>query len=158
MKTPSHRLVSSFLLSVLRFAHYTGINLVAALYYRLGQECGWVLRRLHEAGINWGTYTDLLGTHCNAHANNLAIVYPSLHRHSQNGGGAKEKQKDDDPLHRSLLAPLDFDMAFKREDFLPRLVSNKTDRETSPLGMGLMNSPLFFLFPPHSVIRLLLKS
>ncbi len=73
------------------------VVLLTKLFWQLGFECGRVLRILHQAGISWGTYDDLLGTHCNAHANNL-VVLPL-----------------NDAAH--LLAPLDFDMAFTHETY-----------------------------------------
>lgn len=72
-------------------------NLLPRLYRRLGLECGRFTRALHAAEISWGTYMDALGTHCNAHANNLILLQSSTW----------------------LLAPLDFDMAFSRQAYLP---------------------------------------
>eukprot|EP01064_Diplonema_japonicum_P011345 TRINITY_DN18651_c0_g1_i1.p1 TRINITY_DN18651_c0_g1~~TRINITY_DN18651_c0_g1_i1.p1 ORF type:complete len:864 (+),score=141.21 TRINITY_DN18651_c0_g1_i1:58-2592(+) len=63
---------------------------------RVGWECSDVMCALEKAGISWGTYRDCLGTHCNAHINNMVVV--------RNGG-------------ERLLAAVDFDMAFTREAY-----------------------------------------
>jgi len=83
-----------------------GRNLTA-LYRRLGFECGLVLRCLHQNHVSWGTYADHMGTHCNAHANNMAIIAPF--RNS-----------------KWLLGPLDFDMAFTEKIYL-NLASGLSD-------------------------------
>lgn len=76
-------------------------TLLAQLYWRFGWEAGQVLKRMHAVGINWGTYVDELGIHCNAHINNLVI-------------------RPFDPAYpeRPWLAPLDYDMAFTEDIFL----------------------------------------
>jgi hypothetical protein len=81
--------------------HGEGCSLVGYLYRRLGLECGAVVKRLHAAGVSWGTYADLMGTHCNAHANNMVVQIPTAAAASGR-----------------LLAPLDFDMAYTREEFI----------------------------------------
>ncbi|KAJ9444502.1 Adenylyltransferase and sulfurtransferase MOCS3-1 [Diplonema papillatum] len=63
---------------------------------RIGWECGDVLRRLAAARVSWGSYKDALGTHCNAHANNLVV---------------------DPALGERLLSALDFDMAFDEASY-----------------------------------------
>ena len=81
--------------------HEAGGSLLALVYWRFGWEAGLVLRAMHDQGISWGTYADDLGTHCNAHVNNFVIL-------------------PEDPSNptRRMLAPLDFDMAFTRSNFL----------------------------------------
>ena len=54
-----------------------GRNLLAYLYSRIGVDAGTCIRGLHNAGICWGTYQDFLGSHCNAHANNLLLLPPT---------------------------------------------------------------------------------
>ena len=54
--------------------------------------------------INWGTYQDALGSHCNAHANNFVVLPPAGAAHDD----------DDAPL----LAACDFDMAFPEDTYL----------------------------------------
>eukprot|EP01130_Rhizamoeba_saxonica_P018871 TRINITY_DN959_c0_g1_i2.p1 TRINITY_DN959_c0_g1~~TRINITY_DN959_c0_g1_i2.p1 ORF type:complete len:398 (-),score=117.31 TRINITY_DN959_c0_g1_i2:67-1260(-) len=73
-------------------------SLLAHLYWRLGREIGTIVRIMSEANISWGTYVDPLGTHCNAHINNLVIL-------PQGEPGSK------------LLSLLDFDMAFTKTSF-----------------------------------------
>jgi hypothetical protein len=51
------------------------------VYSRLGYECGRFARLLHQrCHTSWGTYQDKIchesGWHCNAHANNMAIMAP----------------------------------------------------------------------------------
>jgi hypothetical protein len=60
---------------------------------RFGWEAGQLLRLLHDKNISWGTYVDEMGTHCNAHSNNLVLLPEKAHE-------------------TQLLAPLDLDMAF----------------------------------------------
>ncbi|KAH3756960.1 Adenylyltransferase and sulfurtransferase MOCS3-1 [Pelomyxa schiedti] len=73
-------------------------HVLTSLYWRLGREVGTILRTLHDNGLSWGTYTDDLGFHCNAHTNNLVAVY-------KRGPG------------EYFLAPLDFDMAFTEKSW-----------------------------------------
>eukprot|EP00435_Cladocopium_sp_Y103_P072008 s76_g39.t1 len=49
------------------------LSLLLWLAWRLGWECGVTLRALHEAQISWGTYSDSMGIHCNAHINNFVV-------------------------------------------------------------------------------------
>ena len=68
------------------------------IYARIGYEAGKIKKCLQEAHINWGTYIDReIDYHCNAHANNFVIL----------------PQGND-----SLLAPLDFDLAFSKEKMI----------------------------------------
>ena len=66
---------------------------------RVGWECGEAMRRMQAGGLSWGTFTDDLGTHCNAHANNMVVKPVTLLGDGPSG---------------TLLAALDFDMAFDR--------------------------------------------
>eukprot|EP00753_Platysulcus_tardus_P006318 PLAT1408.2.p1 GENE.PLAT1408.2~~PLAT1408.2.p1 ORF type:complete len:464 (+),score=217.45 PLAT1408.2:367-1758(+) len=76
------------------------LQLLPELYWRLGHECGAVLRLLRDADINWGYFIDHnpFEPHCNAHPNNLVVLPPA-------------------PGRTQLLAPVDFDMAFPRAAF-----------------------------------------
>lgn len=49
-------------------------NVLAYLYWRLGREAGTIQRLLHQHHISWGTYVDVLGTHCNSHPNNFVVL------------------------------------------------------------------------------------
>ena len=75
------------------------------IYARIGYETGKVKKCLKENNINWGTYIDReIDFHCNAHANNFVIL----------------PQGND-----SLLAPLDFDLAYSKEKMV--ILSKSTD-------------------------------
>jgi len=91
--------------------------LLSLLYKRFGLECGCILGLMHYHRISWGTYTDELGTHCNAHPNNLVIKLPSL------------------PLS-FLLAPLDFDMSFTETSYLPNQMNNQSFDEIIQLELS----------------------
>jgi len=78
-------------------------SLLLWLLWRLGWECGVTVRALHDANVSWGTYRDSMGVHCNAHVNNFVVKPPSVKGSS------------------TFLAPLDFDMAFTRENYLPEV-------------------------------------
>ena len=68
------------------------------IYVRIGYEVSRVKKCLQEAHINWGSYIDRgFDYHCNAHSNNLVVL----------------PQGND-----SLLAPLDFDLAFTKEKMI----------------------------------------
>ena len=76
-------------------------SILAYLYNRLGFECGTFMRILHrKCNASWGTYQDAIchesDWHCNAHANNLAVLSPG---HSD----------------YKYLSYLDLDMAFDKE-------------------------------------------
>ena len=51
-------------------------SVLVYLYSRIGADAGACIRGLHNAGMSWGTYQDYLGSHCNAHANNLVVLPP----------------------------------------------------------------------------------
>ena len=68
------------------------------IYVRIGYEVSRVKKCLQVAHINWGSYLDRgFDYHCNAHSNNLVVL----------------PQGND-----SLLAPLDFDLAFTKEKMM----------------------------------------
>lgn len=81
----------------------------AALYWSIGRQSGKIVRAIHDANINWGTYEDLLGNHCNSHPNNLLVL-----------------QK---PSNSYFLAPLDFDLAFTRQSYQPTKAKNFEEAE-----------------------------
>eukprot|EP00434_Breviolum_minutum_P001823 symbB.v1.2.001615.t1/scaffold80.1/size342472/2 len=83
-------------------------KLLLWLAWRLGWECGLTLRVLHQADISWGTYSDSMGIHCNAHINNLVVKSEVFQRSG------------------TFLAALDFDMAFTRENFLPEALGDNS--------------------------------
>lgn len=87
-------------------------SLILWLCWRLGWECGAIVKALHDAGIAWGTYPDAMGIHCNAHVNNLVVKPPGVGRTNR------------------FLAALDFDMAFTQESFLAEAAASHS-------GMGL---------------------
>ena len=56
-------------------------SILLHLCWRLGRECGVVQRLLSDNEVSWGTYPDAMGTHCNAHVNNMVpprSLVPSL--------------------------------------------------------------------------------
>ena len=79
-------------------------SVLIEIIYRCGFESGFISKLLHRNNINWGTYTDRLGTHCNAHCNNL-IILPF----------AEFLERD------VLLSPLDFDMSFDESEFIAKM-------------------------------------
>ncbi|KAH3731947.1 Adenylyltransferase and sulfurtransferase MOCS3-1 [Pelomyxa schiedti] len=95
------------------------------LYWRLGREVGHILRALHDNEISWGTYSDLLGFHCNAHPNNLAALY------------------NREPCGM-FLGPLDFDMAFTGKSWLKGMQHFQETLliETNAMALGLAGDPL----------------
>ncbi|KAJ4453714.1 putative Adenylyltransferase and sulfurtransferase MOCS3-1 [Paratrimastix pyriformis] len=83
-------------------------SLISRLYWRLGREAGAFNRLLRRNGISWGYFIDHseFEPHCNSHPNNFVVLPPALgergHRRTQ------------------LLGPLDFDMAFCRNEFISK--------------------------------------
>jgi len=72
--------------------------LLGDLYSILGGEIGETMRRIYEVDLNWGYFADHdTAYHCNAHPNNFVVL--------PRGNGR-------------LLAPLDFDMAFYRKEYI----------------------------------------
>lgn len=97
-------------------------NLFSYVYWRVGREVGQFQKLLLDHNISWGTYSDQLGDHCNAHPNNFVVLPPS----------------STDPSH-FLLAPVDFDMAYGREEFTreDHLWQQWIDQEKQALVMEL---------------------
>lgn len=84
-------------------------NAFAAIYWSIGRQAGKIVRAIHDANINWGTYEDLLGNHCNSHPNNLLVLQQ--------------------PSNSYFLAPLDFDLAFTRQSFQPAKATNSAEAQ-----------------------------
>jgi hypothetical protein len=68
------------------------------LLERIGWEMGQIKRIFCQKGINWGFFNDHGEWHCNAHLNNFIVKFPT-------------------PYKRFTL-PLDFDLAFTKEEFI----------------------------------------
>lgn len=80
------------------------------LYYRLGWEIGKVKRVLQDHNISWGTFEDLpFRYHCNAHTDNLVVIPYKLR---------KAKSTSEKIKAPNLLAVLDFDLAYLKENFV----------------------------------------
>ena len=92
-------------------------DLLSVLYKRLGFECGSILGLMHYYRISWGTYIDELGTHCNAHPNNLVIKLSSS-------------------ISSLWLAPLDFDMSFTETSYRPNPMNNQSFDELIQLELS----------------------
>lgn len=69
------------------------------LTWRIGWEVGVTKRILQDSEISWGYFIDHnpFEPHCNSHCNNFVILGEE---------------------HENLLAPVDFDMAFRAEEFV----------------------------------------
>ena len=72
------------------------------LMRRLGDEAATSMAALHSASLCWGTYDDVLGTHCNAHTNNFAVLAPPSPPATAASASADVQ----------LLGLVDFDMAY----------------------------------------------
>ncbi|CAF4196032.1 unnamed protein product [Adineta steineri] len=92
-------------------------DLLCLLYKRFGFECGSILGLMHYHRISWGTYTDELGIHCNAHPNNLVIKLPSS-------------------ASPFFLAPLDFDMSFIEKSYQPNQMNTQSFDEIIKLELS----------------------
>eukprot|EP00299_Pterocystis_sp_00344_P007583 c2519_g1_i1.p1 GENE.c2519_g1_i1~~c2519_g1_i1.p1 ORF type:complete len:1392 (+),score=412.82 c2519_g1_i1:290-4177(+) len=108
-------------------------NPFLSLARRLGWECGSILKVLQSSGISWGTYPDKLGIHCNAHVNNLVV---------------KPLPIGDPNKPVTLLAPLDFDMAFDKQSFIPEAVENSAQKMFPRNWDGLMEWERLMCFRP----------
>ena len=75
------------------------IEKISKISYRIGWEAGLIKRVLQDHEISWGYFIDHnpFEPHCNAHCNNFLVLGPG---------------------HSNLLAPVDFDMAFRKEEFI----------------------------------------
>jgi hypothetical protein len=69
------------------------------IYGRLGYEIGRIKRIFIDNDFNWGYYRDHHRGlyHCNAHVNNFVVLPPG---------------------HPNLLACIDFDLAFRKHEFI----------------------------------------
>jgi hypothetical protein len=76
------------------------LGLVIILLSKLSYEIGYCKKLFEDIGLNWGTYD----YHCNAHLDNFIIL-----------------PKNDKNV---LLAPIDFDLAFTRDQFIDIKYSN----------------------------------
>jgi hypothetical protein len=79
-----------------------GTSVLGYVFSRVGVECGEFLRHLHRTSkVSWGTYQDSMchasEWHCNAHANNMVVLFPGTKRY---------------------LGYLDLDMAFTKESYV----------------------------------------
>jgi hypothetical protein len=97
--------------------NHTLSDLLCLLYQRFGFECGSILGLMHYHRISWGTYTDDIGMHCNAHPNNLIIKLPSS-------------------TSSFLLAPLDFDMSFTETSYLSNQINKQSFDEIIKLELS----------------------
>lgn len=72
---------------------------ISKISYRIGWEAGLIKRILQDHEISWGYFIDHnpFEPHCNAHCNNFLVLGPG---------------------NSNLLAPVDFDMAFRKEEFV----------------------------------------
>jgi hypothetical protein len=72
---------------------------------------------MHYHRISWGSYTDELGIHCNAHPNNLVLKLSSS-------------------VSSFLLAPLDFDMSFTEMSYQPNQANHQSFDEIITLELS----------------------
>ena len=107
------------------------MHLLSELYWQFGQECGTVGRILHDNNVVWGAYRDATGTHMNAHANNFVLLSPSTAVVASSTviaaspattasaaatATVPSSSSSSSLFSPSLLAPLDFDMAYARDN------------------------------------------
>ncbi|CAF0777046.1 unnamed protein product [Didymodactylos carnosus] len=90
-------------------------KLLSLLYSRFGIECGYILGIMHLNRISWGTYSDALGIHCNAHTNNVVIKPETMMTDSA----------------QFLVAPLDFDMSYTEASYWPQSLPQKEQQQQS---------------------------
>jgi hypothetical protein len=116
-------------LLILHLEHHIPF-ILSYIYWRLGREAGTIINGvnsfyivccclnlgMHKCPdqISWGTYNDLIGTHCNAHINNF-VVLPKVF--SSYLGWLYTNAQGSSELG-FLLSPLDYDMAFRKSAFL----------------------------------------
>lgn len=72
---------------------------ICFISYRIGWEVGKIKRILQDNNVCWGYFIDHnpFEPHCNAHCNNFIVLGPGC---------------------KNLLAPVDFDMAFMKDEFV----------------------------------------
>eukprot|EP00930_Biecheleria_cincta_P047396 TRINITY_DN32849_c0_g1_i1.p1 TRINITY_DN32849_c0_g1~~TRINITY_DN32849_c0_g1_i1.p1 ORF type:complete len:627 (+),score=110.64 TRINITY_DN32849_c0_g1_i1:53-1933(+) len=79
-------------------------SVLGYLFSRIGNDCGRIMKGMHDARVSWGTYQDEICVddsqwHCNAHANNVVVL-------------AEGSSRD------MFLGYLDLDMAFDDKTFV----------------------------------------
>mmetsp|Transcript_21614 Transcript_21614/g.40034 ORF Transcript_21614/g.40034 Transcript_21614/m.40034 type:complete len:702 (+) Transcript_21614:50-2155(+) len=79
-------------------------SVLGYLFSRLGNDCGKIMRGMHDARVSWGTYQDEICIHesqwhCNAHANNVVVL-------------------SEESSAEMFLGYLDLDMAFDDSTFV----------------------------------------
>lgn len=81
------------------------------IFARIGYEAGFVKRLFDENQISWGYFIDhnLFEPHCNAHPNNFLVL----------------DLEADYNVNHTLLAPLDFDMAYNYQTFVSIVEDNQ---------------------------------
>ena len=93
------------------------LEVFGLLYSRLGYECGKLKRIFQDNNINWGTYEDQpYRIHGNAHLDNFVIL-------------PKDTSNN---LNRNLLSPLDFDLAFFKENFINIRIDMESEKYGKP--------------------------
>ena len=99
------------------------LHTIFQLHARLGFEIGRTFRVFQDNDYNWGFFADHdpWDMHCNAHLNNYIVLAPG-----------EESSKN-------LLAPVDFDLAFTRTDFV-HLLREDVD------SYGLQDNTIFDMF------------
>lgn len=85
-------------------------SVLAYVHWRFGWELGTTMRILQANDISWGTYTDSMGGHCNAHTNNLVL-----------------RKEDPGTPEAPFLAMLDLDMAFAKDDYVNKAGQHDTE-------------------------------
>ncbi|CAG9310469.1 unnamed protein product [Blepharisma stoltei] len=93
---------------------------LAKIFWKIGREAGQIKRILEDHDISWGYFIDHnpFEPHCNSHPNNF-IILPSGSEH--------------------ILAPVDFDMAFRSQEFLNIVDENSLGRNDSSLFQNWLN-------------------
>lgn len=99
-------------------------DLLGLVYWSIGRQAGRTLKTIHEAGVNWGTFADLLGNHCNAHPNNFIVLKKGDAERQMRANG---KQNGTGTV--TFIAPLDFDLAFTKSTYIvEQKGANKDER------------------------------
>jgi len=97
----THKIIAKSIIENLKTGQKNGKKFFQTLlniYIRIGYEVGKIKRNLQDAQINWGSYIDRgCSYHCNAHSNNLVVLPQG---------------------NESLLSPLDFDLAYSKENMI----------------------------------------
>jgi hypothetical protein len=79
---------------------------LSKLVWRIGWEVGCVKRIFQDYDVSWGYFIDHnpFEPHCNAHCNNFIVL---------------------DRTNENILAPVDFDMAFRKQEFISTVEGSK---------------------------------